>query len=32
MDMVLGEPPLLPWWTRYTHLQWVVDRLDNNDR
>lgn len=32
MGMIPGEPPLLPWWARYTHLQRVVHRLRDNDR
>ena len=30
MDMALGEPPLLPWWARYIHLQRVADRLGDD--
>ena len=32
MDMALGEPPLLPWWARYIHLQRVADRLGDDIR
>jgi len=32
MDTALGEHPLLPWWARCSHLQWVVHRLYDNIR